>query len=92
MSQLDALSHLDELAASFSGYDRGGPCGLIIEHLRAARAALLGAMHGEYCFSLEQALGSVSCIPEKNARVRAKHTLQSLLGVSALKSVLPAAR
>ncbi len=92
MSQLDALSHLDALSASLSGHDRRGPCGLIVEHLRAARTALLGAMHGEYCFSLEQALGSVSCIPEKSARIRVRHMLQSLLGASALKSVMPAAR
>lgn len=92
MSQLDELSRLDALTASLSGHDRRGPCSLLVEHLRAARTALLGAMHGEYCFSLEQALGSVSCVPEKSARLEAKHMLQSLLGVRALKTVLPAAR
>ena len=94
MSQLEELHYLDEIIANLSGNDRGaqsaGPCGLILEHLRAARTALLGAMQGEYGLSLEQAMDSVSCIPEKSARIKTKHMLQSLIDLSVLKSRLPA--
>jgi hypothetical protein len=92
MSQLDELNCLDELVASLSGHERGGPRGLTLEHLRAARTALMGAMHGEYCLSLEHAMESVSCIPEKSARITTRHTLQRLIDSDLLKSVLPAAR
>jgi len=95
MSQLEELNYLDELIAALSGNDRGaqnaGPRGLILEHLRAARTARLGAMQGEYGLSLEQAMESVSCIPEKSARIKTKHALQSLIDSSVLKSVRPAA-
>lgn len=96
MSQLEELNYLDEIIAGFSGMDRGarsaGPCGLIREHLRAARTALLGAMQGEYHLCLEQAKEAVSCIPEKSARLKTKHMLQILIELRALKSVLPTVR
>jgi hypothetical protein len=94
MSRLEELNRLDALIARLSGNDLGtrsaGPCGLLLEHLRAGRTALLGAMHGEYGLSLEQAMDSVSCIPEKSARITTKHLLQSLIDLSVLRSVLPA--
>lgn len=94
MSQLEELNYLDETIAGLSGNDHGaqsaGPRGLILEHLRAARTALLGAMQAEYGLSLEQAMDSVSCIPEKSARIKTTHLLRSLMDLSVPRSVLPA--
>jgi hypothetical protein len=84
--QQEDLKCLDELIAGLGGADTGalsyGPCGLLVEHLQAARRDLLGSIMGEYRFSLEQAKGSVACIIDKTARDEMKKRLQSLLATS----------
>src|SRR5579871_1731330 len=84
------LKSLDELIAILGGADIGarsaGPCGLLIEHLQAARRYRLGAMHAEYRSSLDQAKASVACIADKNSRAEAKGSLQQLLDSAAPKS------
>lgn len=78
-----SLARLDKLIASLGGADTGtqsfGPCGLLLEHLQAARRDLLGSILGEYRLSLEQAKESVACIVDKSARGAMKEELQSLL-------------
>jgi hypothetical protein len=54
--------------------------GLLIEHLRAARSSLLGAMPGEYRSSLREAKESAECISDKTTQVDVKKRLQSLIG------------
>ena len=77
------LKSLDDLIAGLGGLAGGtqttGPCGLLVEHLQAARRGLLGSMRGEYNSSLEQARESVACIPDKNSRTSTKATLQGLI-------------
>jgi|SRR5579871_451748 len=78
------LKRLDELiagpgASSDAGRRSSGSCGLLLEHLRAARRALLGAMRDEYSLNLEQAKESLDCISDKSTRAQVKKTLQSLI-------------
>jgi hypothetical protein len=77
------LKSLDELIAGLGGAGSGtqstGPCGLLVEHLQAARRGLLGSMRGEYGLSLQQAKESVACIPDKISRTNTKTTLQGLI-------------
>jgi len=77
------LKSLDDLTSDLGGADNGtrsnGPCGLLLEHVQAARRGLLGSMGAEYSSSLEQATGSVACIQDKNARAEAKKLLQGLI-------------
>jgi len=77
------LKHLDKLVADIGGADFGvrseGRCGLLLEHLQAARRDLLGSMPGEYGLSLQQAEESLSCIPDKNDRSEIKKALRTLL-------------
>ncbi|MEQ1947276.1 MAG: hypothetical protein ABL995_08805 [Bryobacteraceae bacterium] len=91
MSQVEELNLLDELIAGVSRNDRGaqseGPSGLMLEHLRAARSSLLGAMRVEYNFSLESAIATLSSVPEKVARLKVKHVLQRLIDLQAEKPV-----
>jgi hypothetical protein len=86
-----AVKSLDELIAGLGGADVGtqsnGPCGLLLEHLQAARRGLLGAMRGEYRLNLEQAKESVGCISDKNSRANAKATLQGLIDSAAANAV-----
>jgi hypothetical protein len=56
-----------------------GPCGLLFEHLDAARRNLLGSMPGEYRMCLQQARETVSCISDKAARGDFKKRLQGLI-------------
>ena len=81
--QQEQLKSLDELIAGIGGADTGarscGACGLLLEHLQAARRDLLGSIMGEYRLSLEQAKESVACIIDKSARNEMKKRLQSLL-------------
>ena len=55
-----------------------GSCGLLLEHLQAARRDLLGSMLKEYSLSLQQAKESVACISGKLARAKATKILSSL--------------
>ena len=77
------LMTVDKMIAQLGGTDlskRGeGSCGLLLEHLRAARTALLGTMQGQYSLSLEQAAESIACIPSKLTRGDIKDTLQGLI-------------
>jgi hypothetical protein len=77
------LKTVDKMIAQLGGTDlskRGeGPCGLLLEHLRAARTALLGAMQSQYSLSLEQAVESIACIPSKLTRGEIKASLESLI-------------
>ncbi len=83
MQQSTDLKRLDELVANLGGDDIGkqstGPCGLLMEHLQAARRDLLGSMRAEYASSLKFAKESVSCMPGKSARAETKKILQSLI-------------
>jgi len=83
MPQSTDLKRLDELVANLGGDDIGkhstGPCGLLMEHLQAARRDLLGSMRGEYVSSLKFAKESASCMPGKSARAEARKILQSLI-------------
>jgi hypothetical protein len=94
--QDDSIVRLDKLIASLGGADMGtqsfGPCGLLLEHLQAARRDLLGSILGEYRLSLEQAKESVACIVEKSARDTMKEALKSLLATTDRISSLDRAR
>jgi hypothetical protein len=76
------LKFLDKLIADLGGADSGtqseGRCGLLLEHLQAARRDLLGSMPGEYSLSLRQAEESVGCIADKNERNEIKKVLRTL--------------
>jgi hypothetical protein len=77
------LQRLDDLIAHLGGDGIGtqseGPCGLLMEHIQAARRDLLGSMRAEYCSSLRFAKESVACIPGKEARAETKRILQGLI-------------
>jgi hypothetical protein len=81
---MNNLRSLDQLIADVGSSDAGsqsaGPCGLLIEHLRAARSSLLGSMPGEYRSSLQEAKASLACISNKNAQTEVRKRLQNLLG------------
>jgi hypothetical protein len=83
MQQDKDLIRLTELIADLGGTVTGmrslGPCGLLLEHLQAARRDLLGSMRGEYLMSLTQAIESVVCISDKSLRAGTKKILQNLL-------------
>ena len=86
MQQDKDLKSLDELIAGLGGADFGaqtnGPCGLLLEHLQAARRDLLGSIPGEYSLSLQQAKEFAGCIHDKGARTRAQETLGRLIASS----------
>ncbi len=96
MQQDEDLKSLDRLIANIGGADTGaqsfGPCGLLLEHLQAARRDLLGSILGEYRLSLEQAKESVGCIVDKNSRSAMKEALQNLLAATDRISSLDRAR
>jgi len=77
------LIRLDELIADLGGTVTGshsaGPCGLLLEHLNAARRDRLGSMRAEYVVSLEQAKDSIACILDIGVRAETKKVLQGLL-------------
>jgi hypothetical protein len=83
MQQDEDLKCLEDLIADLGGADTGmqskSPCGLLLEHLQAARRDLLGSMLGEYSLALQQAKESVACIPDKSARTKTKTILRSLI-------------
>ena len=74
---------IDQMISDLGGTELGlrsqGPCGLLLEHLRSARTALLGAMHSQYVLSLEQAEDSIACVPNKNLRADMKSSLRALV-------------
>jgi len=83
MQQSTDLKSLDELIANLGGAGIGtesaGPCGLLLEHMQAARRDLLGSMRAEYNSNLRFAKESVACIPDKAARGEVTKRLQSLI-------------
>jgi hypothetical protein len=84
MQQDEDLKSIDTLLASLGGSDdpgkkSGGPCGLLLEHLRGARNNLLGARLNEYRASLRDARESSSCIVDKGSRGETNKALQALL-------------
>lgn len=83
MQQSADLRSLDELLIKLGGAGIGarteGPCGLLLEHIQAARRDLLGSMRAEYNSSLKFAKESVACIPGKIDRAEAKGILQGLI-------------
>lgn len=89
MQQDRDLKCLDQLISDLGGADNGtqsnGPCGLLLEHLQAARRHVLGSMRNEYSLSLEQAKESVACISDKSARTKMKGNLQNLIDLEAPK-------
>lgn len=79
VSALDKLM-LDLGSSPDAGKQSHGPCGLLLEHLRAARTSLLGAMPGEYRSSLKEAKESVACISDKKTQTDIRQRLQILIG------------
>lgn len=75
--RLDEL--INDLGGTITGTHSTGPCGLLLEHLHAARRDRLGSMRGEYVVSLKQAKESVACILDKDVRAETKKVLQGLL-------------
>ena len=80
-----SLQSLDRLILDAGGTGDAGkqsksPHSLLIEHLRAARSSLLGAMPGEYRSSLQEARESAACIADKTEQVDIKQRLQELIG------------
>jgi hypothetical protein len=77
------LKCLDKMIADLGGGDAGteseGRCGLLREHLQAARRDFLGSMAGEYSLSLQQAEESVGCISDKNDRNELRKALRMLI-------------
>jgi hypothetical protein len=80
------LKSLDALLAELGGSRNGGAGDLLFEHLQAARRNLLGSMPGEYGLSLQQAIESASCFPDKKFRTGIKDKLRSLMDS---KPILP---
>ena len=80
---MNELTRLDELMAHLGGTGIGtqsaGPCGLLLEHLQAARRDFLGSMHAEYSSNLKFAKESVACIPDQGRRAGVKQVLQGLI-------------
>jgi hypothetical protein len=95
MPQDRDLKCLDDLIAGLGGADAGvrstGPCGLLFEHLQAARRGLLGSMPGEYSLSLRQAKESVACISDKSTRIEMKKALRRLIDSEGPEQAAPAA-
>jgi hypothetical protein len=83
MQSTTDLKSLDELIANLGGTGIGvqsaGPCGMLLEHVQAARRDLLGSMRAEYSSSLQFAKESLACIQDKTARGEVKRMLQSLI-------------
>jgi hypothetical protein len=74
---LDSL--IAGLGGTVTGIHSAGVCGLLLEHLQAARRDRLGSMRGEYIVSLKQAKDSVACIADKGIRTETRKILQGLL-------------
>lgn len=83
MPQDQDLKSLDGLIIKIGGADGGmesvGPCGLLLEHLQAARRGLMGSMRAEYGLSLDQASQSLACIQGKSVRNEITKTLRGLI-------------
>lgn len=79
------LMSLDRLIADVGGAGHEGTQsrsshGLLLEHLRAARTNLLGAMLSEYKSSLQEAKESAGCVADKTSQVDFKERLRKLIG------------
>jgi hypothetical protein len=83
MQQPTDLKSLDELIGKLGGDAIGtqsaGPCGLLLEHIQAARRDMLGSMPAEYGSSLRFAKESLACISGTSARDETKKVLQGLI-------------
>jgi hypothetical protein len=79
LQSLDRLI-LDAGGAGEAGKHSKSPNGLLLEHLRAARSSLLGAMPGEYRSSLREAKESAAYIADKTTQADIKKRLQNLIG------------
>jgi hypothetical protein len=83
MRNEQGLKCLDKMIAHLGGVHCGTQsqdgCGLLMEHLQAARRDLLGSMPGEYRLSLQQAEESVACISEKTDRIGMRKALRALI-------------
>ena len=77
------------MIAELGGARSGGASDLLFEHLQAARRNLLGSMPGEYSLSLQQAMQSVACFPDKAFRAGIKNRLRSLMDTKAPTAVGP---
>lgn len=75
----EELRILDEMMADLGGSNTAPACDLLLEHLRAARRNLLGAMPREYRLCLELARESVASIPHKAAGTETKKMLRYLI-------------
>jgi hypothetical protein len=94
MQRDQRLQCLDKLIAGLGGADSGtqseGRCGLLLEHLKAARRDLLGSMPGEYGLSLQQAEECTKSIPDKNDRNEIRTTLRKLIDTERHHHAVPA--
>ena len=79
MQQDEDLKSLDQLIAELGGSKNGGTSDLLFEHLQAARRNLLGSMTGEYGLSLQQAMESTACFPDKDFRNGIKTRIRGLM-------------
>ena len=83
MSYSADLKSIEDLIAHLGGVEIGtqseGSCGLLLEHLEAARRDLLGSMRAEYNSSLQFAKESVACISGTADRAETKRILQGLI-------------
>jgi hypothetical protein len=88
MQQDKDVKLLDGLIAGLGGPDEGmktpGPSGLLMEHLREARSNLMGSMRAEYGLNLEQAKGSLACVPDKAKRIHIRKTLLGMMNELAI--------
>lgn len=72
------LQSLEELIAGKT-MSLKHPTDLLVEHLNAARRYLLAGSRLEFEMILSQALSSLSCITNKDERIRVKGVLRGLL-------------
>lgn len=85
MADTASLQSLNRLILDAGGADEAGkhskrPNRLLLEHLRAARSSLLGAMPDEYKSSLQEAKESADYIADKTTQDDIKKRLQNLIG------------
>ena len=81
MADKASLQSIDRLIldAGNAGKHSRTSHGLLIEHLRAARSSLLGAMPDEYRSSLQEAKKSAARIADETTQVDIKQRLQKLI-------------
>ena len=74
-----ALKHLDELLELLSHDNSSAASRIAEEHIRGARAYLLGAMHFEYRLNLELARDAVARIGDDVLREQAEQLLNDVV-------------